>query len=73
MSSRMGDHEDQVRDEGDGASYRPSTMQTFGPKNSFDDSFWMEKYQRKPLIRKVIDNKTWTQDETLKCCRIRLC
>ncbi|KAG4429789.1 hypothetical protein IFR05_014725 [Cadophora sp. M221] len=66
MASRTDDHKDQARDEGGGASYRPSTMQTFGPKNSFDEAIWMERYQRKPLIRMIFDNKTWTQDETLK-------
>ncbi|PVH80780.1 regulator of G protein-like protein [Cadophora sp. DSE1049] len=66
LASRTGDHEDGPRDEGDGSSYRPSTMQTFGPKNSFDDVVWVEKYQRKPFIRKIFDKSTWTQDETLR-------
>ncbi|KAH7419829.1 regulator of G protein-like protein [Cadophora sp. MPI-SDFR-AT-0126] len=66
LASRPNDREDELRGEGDGSSYRPSTMQTFGPKNSFDDAVWVEKYQRKLLIRKVFDKITWTQDETLR-------
>ena len=47
-------------------------MQTFGPKNSFDDAIWVEKYHRKPVIRKVFDKSTWTQDETLRVLQDRI-
>lgn len=66
MASQIGDYDSEMRDGGDGASYRSSKMQTFGPKNSFDDAAWTENYQKKPLIRKVFDKSTWTQDETLR-------
>jgi len=72
LASRTGDHEDEHREDGDGSSYRPSTMQTFGPKNSFDDAIWVEKYHRKPVIRKVFDKSTWTQDETLRVLQDRI-
>jgi hypothetical protein len=41
-------------------------METFGPKNSFDHTSWIEKYQEKPLLRRVFDQTTWTQDEALR-------
>ena len=72
LASRTGDNEDEHGENGDASSYRPSTMQTLGPKNSFDDAVWVEKYDRKPLIRKVFDKSTWTQDETLRVLQDRI-
>lgn len=73
MASRTGGDElDSSTVKGDEASFRPSSMQTFGPKNSFDDASWVEKYQRKPLIRKVFDKSTWTQDEALRVLQDRI-
>ncbi|KAL2071526.1 hypothetical protein VTL71DRAFT_12761 [Oculimacula yallundae] len=66
MADRMGGFENKARDEDDGASFRPSTMQTFGPKNSFENATWANSYENKSLIRKVFDKQTWTQDETLR-------
>jgi hypothetical protein len=64
MASRTGNYDDM--DKGDDASFRPSSLQFFGPKNSFDEASWVEKYQKKPLMKKVFDQQTWTQDETLR-------
>lgn len=65
MASRAGNYDD--LDMGDDASTsRSSSLQFFGPKNSFDDASWVEKYQKKPLLQKVFDQQTWTQDETLR-------
>jgi len=30
----------------DRSSFRPTSLQTFGPKNSFDGAAWIEKYRR---------------------------
>ena len=64
MASRIGNHGN--LDKSDAGSFRPSSLETFGPKNSFDYASWIEKYQQKPLLRKVFDQTTWTQDETLR-------
>ncbi|CZS87946.1 hypothetical protein WAI453_000334 [Rhynchosporium graminicola] len=66
MASRIGDYNGKLGDEEDAASFRSSTMQTFGPKNCFDNATWANKYERKSLLRKVFDKQTWTQDETLR-------
>lgn len=50
----------------DDASFRPSSLQTFGPKNSFDGAAWAESYEKKSLIKKIFDKETYTQDETLR-------
>lgn len=50
----------------DRSSFRGSFFNSFGAKNSADDASWVEVYQKKPLMRKVFDNTTWTQDETLR-------
>lgn len=64
MASRTGKYED--LEKGDDVSFRASSLQFFGPKNSFDDASWVEKYQKKPLMEKVFDQQVWTQDETLR-------
>ncbi|KUJ18357.1 uncharacterized protein LY89DRAFT_46694 [Mollisia scopiformis] len=66
MASRTGNYDDIDKGDDSSSSFRPSSFQFFGPKNSFDDASWVEKYQRKPLVRKVFDQQTWTQDETLR-------
>jgi hypothetical protein len=46
MASRTGHYEDSKEDiKGDDASstFRPESMQTFGPKNSFDSASWISK------------------------------
>jgi hypothetical protein len=65
MASRTGNYED--LDKGDDASsLRPTSLQTFGPKNSFDDAQWIQKYEKKPILSKVFEKSVWTQDETLR-------
>jgi hypothetical protein len=65
MASRAEDYDDLAKGD-DASSYRPASLQTFGPKNSFDDAMWVEKYEKKPLLSKVFDQGVWTQDETLR-------
>jgi len=45
----------------------PTSMETFGPKNSFDQERWVNDYEKTPLLTKVFHEKcVWTQDETLR-------
>lgn len=52
-------------------NYRPGSMQSFGSRND-EEPAWMEKYQKKPLLRKVFDKETWTQDPTLRLLQDRI-
>jgi hypothetical protein len=71
MASRIGDYDESTTKE-DGSSFCSPSMQSFGPKNSFEDEIWIEHYNKKPLIRKVFDKTTWTQDETLRILQDRI-
>ncbi len=45
----------------------PTSMDTFGPKNSFEQEQWVSNYEKTPLLTKVFHEKcVWTQDETLR-------
>jgi hypothetical protein len=45
----------------------PTSMDTFGPKNSFKQEPWVSDYENTPLLTKVFHEKcVWTQDETLR-------
>lgn len=46
-------------------SYRPSSMQSFGSRND-EEAAWMQKYAKKPFLRKIFDKEVWTQDPTLR-------
>jgi hypothetical protein len=41
-------------------------LSLFGPSNSFVHESWVEKYKKKPLLRKVFDEKTWVKDEAIR-------
>lgn len=48
-------------------SFRQSSMQPFGPRNNYiDNEAWVNKYKRKPLLKKVFERSVWTQDEALR-------
>ncbi|CZR53050.1 uncharacterized protein PAC_02928 [Phialocephala subalpina] len=67
MASRTGNYDDlDTMKEDDASTFRPGSLQFFGPKNSFDDASWVEKYQKKPVLQKIFDQQVWTQDETLR-------
>lgn len=65
LASRIASHENGFEMEDD-VSCQPSSLQTFGPKNSFDDASWLKKYEKTSLLRKVFAKSTWTQDATLR-------
>jgi len=49
------------------ANFRHSHLQPFGPRNNyFESEDWVEKYKKKPILRKVFEKSIWTQDETLR-------
>jgi hypothetical protein len=57
---------------GDAVSFQHSSRLTFGPKNSFDQESWVEKYQRKTVLQRVFDQSTWTQDDTLRALQDKI-
>ena len=70
MASRTGHHDESDKD--DDASFRKSSLLTFGPENSFENDSWVGKYEQKPLLRKVFDQSAWTQNETLRIIQDRI-
>jgi hypothetical protein len=70
MASRTGNYDDSDMDET--GSFRPASMSTFGPKNSFDNADWVVKYEKKPMLKKVFEKSVWTQDEALRVLQDRI-
>jgi hypothetical protein len=61
------DFKDRDPDYERGLGSTPTSMETFGPKNSFDQERWVSDYEKKPMLTKVFHEKcVWTQDETLR-------
>lgn len=48
------------------SKFRPSSLQTFGGRNSFEDEDWVQAYQKKPLVSKIFERSVWTQEEALR-------
>ncbi|EHL03693.1 hypothetical protein M7I_0339 [Glarea lozoyensis 74030] len=52
---------------------RPTSMRSFGPKNSYyENANWKSRYERKSLFRKIFDRETYTQDPALKFLQDRI-
>jgi hypothetical protein len=67
MSSKMRNYDDQDVDEDWGLRSTPTSMDTFGPKNSFEQELWVTEYEKTPLLKKILREKcVWTQNETLR-------
>jgi hypothetical protein len=50
-----------------GRGFTPTSMETFGPKNTWEQERWVSDYEKTPLLMKVFHEKcVWTQDETLR-------
>jgi len=72
MASRTGHYEDSEKGQDDESYFRPESMATFGPKNSFDSASWISSYEKKSVISKVFDKSVWTQDGTLRILQDRI-
>jgi len=74
LASRTGHYDDTDKedDRDESGSFRPTSLQTFGPKNSFETADWVEKYETKPMLKKVFEDSVWTQDETLRILQDRI-
>lgn len=45
---------------------RPRSFETFGSANTFDDEPWVERYEKKPVMKKVFENNTWVMDDGVR-------
>ena len=43
-----------------------ASLNTFGPRNYFEEESWVDRYKKKPLLRRVFDKQTWVQDESVR-------
>ncbi|KAI9809369.1 MAG: hypothetical protein M1827_006881 [Pycnora praestabilis] len=51
---------------------RPRSLDSFGTSNSFSDASWVEKYKRKPILRKIFDRNVWVRDPQLRWMQDRI-
>lgn len=66
LASRTGNYDDMDKVDAT-ASLRHSKLQPFGPRNStFEGEAWVQRYEKKPMLKKVFEKSVWTQDETLR-------
>ncbi|KAL8809895.1 MAG: hypothetical protein Q9223_007858 [Gallowayella weberi] len=47
-------------------------MDTFGTSNSYDHEPWVERYKKKPLLRRIFPKNMWVQDETIRILQDRI-
>ena len=42
------------------------SMDSFGSSNSYEDSPWVAKYEKRNVVRKVFDREVWVQEPALR-------
>lgn len=42
------------------------SLETFGTSNSYSHELWVEKYQQKPLFRKIFTKTVWVQEQAMR-------
>jgi hypothetical protein len=45
---------------------RPRSFDTFGTANTYSDEPWLQRYEKKPIARKIFETSVWVQDDTLR-------
>lgn len=45
---------------------RPRSFDTFGSANTFNDEPWVDRYEKKPVMKKVFENNTWVMDDSIR-------
>jgi hypothetical protein len=45
---------------------RPRSFDTFGTANAYGDEPWLQRYEKKPITRKIFETSVWVQDDTLR-------
>jgi hypothetical protein len=45
---------------------RPRSFDTFGTANTFNDEPWVERYEKKPVMKKIFENNTWVMDDSIR-------
>ncbi|MCJ1311562.1 hypothetical protein MMC25_005235 [Agyrium rufum] len=49
-----------------GGSIKKSSFDSFGTANSFEDEPWIAKYDKRNVVRKVLDREVWIQEPALR-------
>lgn len=50
----------------DGKSNAKGSFESFGSSNSYEDEPWVVKYQKRNLVRKILDREVWIQEPALR-------
>lgn len=45
---------------------RPHSFDTFGSANTFNDEPWVERYEKRAVIKKVFEKNTWVMDDSIR-------
>jgi hypothetical protein len=45
---------------------RPRSFDTFGSANTWSNESWVDRYEKKPITRKVFETSVWVQDDTIR-------
>jgi hypothetical protein len=45
---------------------RPKSFDTFGTANTYADEPWVSQYEKRPLMKKVFENNTWVQEDSVR-------
>ncbi|KAL8638955.1 MAG: hypothetical protein Q9228_003942 [Teloschistes exilis] len=60
------------RKDGGKTTSRGISMDTFGTSNAFDHELWVDKYKKKPLLRRIFTKTVWIQNETVRLLQDRI-
>lgn len=53
-------------------SEKAASFDPFGTSNTNRDEFWMDRYNKTPLIRKIMTPQIWIQDQTIRMLQDRI-
>jgi hypothetical protein len=45
---------------------RLRSFDTFGTANAFNDEPWVDRYEKKPVMKKIFENNTWVMDDSIR-------
>lgn len=54
------------------SSHRDISLDPFGTRNDFDHQPWVDRYRRKPLVRKIFAPTVWVKDDTIRVLQDRI-
>ena len=45
---------------------RPRSFDTFGTANTYTEEAWVDRYAKKPVMKKIFENNTWVQEGSVR-------